>query len=83
MTGSGVGVKRVKLELQNLVEKHHEPLAMARRELKESKRGWRELRRSSSEWQRPESRAEQGTMARKRNGVERRGKKLLLLDAVV
>jgi hypothetical protein len=25
--GSGVGVRRVKLELQNLVEKHREPLA--------------------------------------------------------
>jgi hypothetical protein len=26
-TGSGVGVRRVELELQNLVQKHHEPLA--------------------------------------------------------
>jgi hypothetical protein len=27
VTGSGVGVEKVKLKLQNLVEKHREPLA--------------------------------------------------------
>jgi hypothetical protein len=31
-TGSGVGVGRVKLKLQNQVEKHHEPLAKLRAE---------------------------------------------------
>jgi hypothetical protein len=31
-TGSGVGVRRVKLEQQNLVEKHCDPLAKLRAE---------------------------------------------------
>jgi hypothetical protein len=30
--GSGVGVRRVKLKLQNLVEKHRDPLAKLRAE---------------------------------------------------
>jgi hypothetical protein len=74
---AGVRVGRVKLELQNLVEKHCE---LDRKELRS---GWLELRLTSGEWWRPGSRAERGAMARKRNGVDRGGKKLLLLNTVV
>jgi hypothetical protein len=78
---SSVGVERVKHELQNLVENTVSPWRSLER--KESKSGWLELRLTDGKWGQPRSRAEWGAMARNRNGVERGGKKLLHLDAVV
>jgi hypothetical protein len=78
VTRSGVGVGRVKLELQNLVEKHHEPLAKLRAEGIKGR-----VARALANLRWPRSRAERVQWRGNRMEWKEGGKKFLLLDAVM